>query len=593
MLRVRIRAVAITITLLALFSASCQRSFGPSTPLLQRKAAPLHVPVASGTPVELARSSEIRVPPGSAAEIDFTGPVLERQRRVWLKMRARLDWPAFGGHNPDLDIEVNGRRLTPDALLNKSTEFTMNDGTDASWFVGGSWRLIYSPSFEDTFSDDPPDSMPADAAPYQFVWDITTLVIPGSNAIRMKSAVPIGFRSGIIVIDGLAVESGSAPPTQRRPVEGEAGTVAQTADTDPPSRTDGELRVYAESVPRSLSIDVRLGDGGAISLQLGARHLFISTRTSEPRSAWLQTSGNAWSRVTRLGRVEWGDGTYRIRRTVTVLPNHVHIADTLTNVADTILGVIVEHRVGISADVDPPVQRLLGGRRVFKAVQERDSPANPTAFVRWNDAAVCVAAFDDIFHVHAKVFSEPGAVGLADPRLAIPPRSSRTLEWDIYVAPRGDYWDVINALRRDRGSNFEIPGPIAFTLKPDGHGSTPADRRWLTTRGLEAAVSTQAIFDDGALAEGSAIPLAREWCRGAKSWVKSVAADGASPALLYLHSQISTEPGAQGKYHDSRLLDSHGEQLVSPYRYPVYLFVPTTHNSLRPRPRQGGAIHAR
>jgi hypothetical protein len=335
------------------------------------------------------------------------------------------------------------------------------------------------------------------------------------------------------------------------------------------------LPLYVEHAPPTVDFDPKLATGGAISIRVAGQTLAISTRTSEPNGQWLQSSTDD-SPAAAHGSVRhahWKGTTHKVDRTITVLSDHIHVTDTISNSTAKLLGVIVEHRLTLSNALAK--RRLLGGRKVFKAQQRRASPGNPTAIVESESVSVGLAADDDVFRVQSEEFSEPDAVGLADRRLALPPNSARTLEWDVYVSP-GDYWDVINALRRNRGSNFTIPGPLALEPMPDGKRTPDEYRTWLDARRLQVVVSGQTTFKDGSLAEGTAIPLANEWCNGARNWITKIASVRSDVrTLVYLHSQISTEPGAVAKYADARLYDASGAPILSPYREPLPLYVAT------------------
>ena len=97
--------------------------------------------------------------------------------------------------------------------------------------------------------------------------------------------------------------------------------------------------------------------------------------------------------------------------------------------------------------------------------------------------------------------------------------------------PDGDYWDFINTVRRNWGSNFTIPGPFGFQWNVDGTQSAEYYANWLNKRGLKWVISEQEDFTPAEItqygmpygcpfAEGTAIPLATSWCNGTDDWAE-------------------------------------------------------------------------
>lgn len=74
-------------------------------------------------------------------------PPFSVEHQVRLGLEARIDWPQLSGSNPWISVLVNGNRLGPEDLLNKTNSFTVRSGVDLSWFSGGRWRVLYSPDF--------------------------------------------------------------------------------------------------------------------------------------------------------------------------------------------------------------------------------------------------------------------------------------------------------------------------------------------------------------------------------------------------------------------------------------------------------------
>jgi len=68
---------------------------------------------------------------------------------------------------------------------------------------------------------------------------------------------------------------------------------------------------------------------------------------------------------------------------------------------------------------------------------------------QYRDMAAGLVAEDDILRLHAEFFEEEDAIGFVENSLGIAPGKSHVLEWSIYVIAGGDYWDFVNAVRRN------------------------------------------------------------------------------------------------------------------------------------------------
>ena len=85
---------------------------------------------------------------------------------------------------------------------------------------------------------------------------------------------------------------------------------------------------------------------------------------------------------------------------------------------------------------------------------------------------------DDVLRNQATLYCDPEGKGawLRTGMLCLPAGGSYTLRWSVYPVASGDYYDFINLVRQDWGSNYTVEGAWAFfdscwgfyCLKPDG-----------------------------------------------------------------------------------------------------------------------------
>ena len=483
-------------------------------------------------------------------------PPFSVEHQVRLVLDARIDWPMLSGSNPWLRVEINGNLIGRDDLLNKTDAFTLRNGVDLTWYHTGRWRVLYSPDFEAAVADAAnPYAVDRRDEPYRFVWDITRYVKPGANELRVEH-LKLLQKPSTLVLRGIGLEVGkSIAPPRNEAVE--------------PAPT-GPVPTIVASVPTSPPITVT-GGGGTLELHAGGASVTVRTRMSLP--------GGGWREAQPAGGASWEADPCRVRRDVTVRGDHVHIADTLTNPTGELIGVIVEHHVELT---EPPQRLYVAGREAYSDTGDAREAMHPSVFARFSRSALGLVAEDDVFRVHVRSFHTPKTFGLSDDRLGLAPGKSVTLEWAIYPlsGPEADYWSFVNAVRRNWGANYTIPGAFIF----GGHlprGLTGEQyAAWMHDRGLTYICGGIAKYPHGKYAHGTGITLAPQFLAQERAWsTKMAAADPALVPIAYFHAQCCTEADSRTKFADSRLLDHRGEQIDYPYRYELPLFVPTESNS--------------
>ena len=487
-------------------------------------------------------------------------PPFSVEHQVRLSLEARIDWPQLSGSNPWISVAVNGNLLGGEDLLNKTNTFALRNGVDLSWYGGGRWRLLYSPDFEVAVSDkQTPYGVDAKDEPYRFVWDITRHVKPGPNELRLTHHKVLQ-EPDTLVLRHLGVEVGKfiQPPAEAAVAPAPTGPLPTLVAAVPPS---APLAVSAHDA----TIDVRVGD----------QSLRVRTRLSLP--------GGGWREARETGATTFTAGPCRLSRTVTPHEDYIHVADTLTNTTDQLIGVRVEH---YADTVGPPEALYLAGRKSFADAGNAWEPAHPSVFAQLTHIGVGLVAEDDVFRVHVRSLHDANGFGLADDRLGLAPKTSVTLEWSIYPALRGrerspgDYWTFVNAVRRHWGVNYTIPGAFIFAHKWPAGLTGEQYAGWMHDRSLKYICGGIAKYADGMYAHGTGICFAPEFVARERDWTQRMAA--ADPELVpiaYFHAQCCTEPDCRTKYADSRLLDAQGKQIDYPHGWVLPLFVPIEGNS--------------
>ena len=503
-------------------------------------------------------------------EVDV--PPFSIEHQVRLSLECRIDWRNLAGSNPWIRVWANDNIIVAKDLLNKTNDFKVNRGLDLMWHNRGDrWRVLYSPDFKAAVErKDDGMGCAAKDEPYRFVWDITNHMKPGKNTIKI-SHLKLLQKPTTLVIRNVKIEVGHA-------IEAPKTAQVQPAPT-------GALPTYVAKGKQSIPMTVTFSSAATITVSSDGLTSRIATRTSLPQGKWREAESTTPSEPLRLGQprtVSWKTGVFTFDRTVTLRDDHVAVADTVTNTSNALAGIMVEHVANVT---DAPKRILLAGQKAFgDAVSVRRS-AQPSACAELAAGALGLVAEDDVFRIHCETFTRPGVIGLADRSLGLEGGKSVTLEWAIYPAPGGDYWDVINAVRRNWDVNFEIPGPFVFASH---QGGKPAEwyADWMRKRSLKYVCGGIAKFPDGRYAHGTGILFAPDFVKSEGDWAtKMKQAAPETVPIAYFHAFCCTEPDGETKYADSKLINAKGEHLSYPYRYPLPLYLPTKNNSY------GKALH--
>lgn len=482
--------------------------------------------------------------------------------QVRLSFHVRVEEQRLSGSAPWMRVSVNGQPIEAQHLLNKPVEFLYRGDLDLAWARGDRWRAVYSPSFE----PDPQlrQKLYGVIDPFQYVWDVTNFVRPGRNRLEIEHLPAMSPALPLVLAD-IALEVGAtrSAPVDRR---------VQPAP-------DGPLPTFVPEDPRPVPIRAALSHTGGLTIYVNEAHVAVSTRISLPHGQWKVSVPEGRRQTLQVGETaheSWHTDVHHVHRVVAVHADRVAVADTITNRTHEVIGVIVEHRLRRPC---APKYIRLAGREPRSLPSSYRLPAHPSAFASWEDLSVGLVAEDDVFRVHVKSFAEQQAIGLADDQLGIPAGASLQLEWSIYPL-EGDYWDFVNAVRRNWRSDITIPGPLAFQTLTERPPAAEHYLRSLRRCGTRIISTNIPQSNCGNLAHGTAFRHATDWIRMHEKWIpvfRAIAPD--IDVLVYFHAQISTEPDASRLYEDARLLDAAGAQVMYPYRDPLPVFIPTHNNS--------------
>ena len=387
--------------------------------------------------------------------------------RVCLRFRFRLHAPANGGWGPYLGLDVNGRQVGatgPDKasrLLNRRPYFRSSFGSGGHPFFGnraGRPAIVafFAPDFDSVDNRVTTERNEA----FWFLIDVGDLVRPdGGNTLEFHNMA-------------LKQYWGGKPPDGCRMIvdDLEVGYVSHKEASALRSASLTKRTFVPGISVSSGKASVTVPPGGGIQLEVGGEVYFMESEFSYPDAGYNRLVCDArpkagqpgWTPVVRklddrTLKVRANGPHYRLARTVRFEDHRIVVEDAVSSATAEDLGVRVRHRV-IVPDVLKGY-RLGGVERGF--LGERSSAPNPTVFVRQKTTGVGITPEDNVFRLQVGAEVELNEAEFHVNHLGLRGKADYTLRWAIY--PVGtDYFDFVNALRRDWKANFTVLGPFEF-----------------------------------------------------------------------------------------------------------------------------------
>ncbi len=405
----------------------------------------------------------------TAVNVKLPARTVPKGKLLVMRFRTRMVWESFAGWNNFLRIDVNGSAITAHTkdglprILNRagpSMKTSSPKWPSEAYFkavVTGTPALltVFSPhwqTLEPRFITDRDEL-------YWFLLDVTDLIKDGTtNTITFTNlALAKYFKRDVeemkkhpLLIDDL--EFGLVDEMVRdRLVEDLAGGMARFK--------------AAVSVARS-GVELAASAGGALRVSYRGDTYFCRSSFSEPGTAirynqfwWEPTKG--W----QVSVAKSGPATivitgqtmpYRVERRATLDGQFVKLRDTITNVGDRDVGIMLKHE--IVAGVPASKWRLSGlpGRPAYS-----DTAANPTVHFSRPTTGCGAAVLDSVMRAQMVESGGRRKLSFDNDHFGLAPGKAHTFKWSVYVGGP-DFWEFINAVRRDWGVNATIPGMFSF-----------------------------------------------------------------------------------------------------------------------------------
>ncbi len=411
----------------------------------------------------------VQLDPGK--KVTYTVPAMDTKgNRVTLSFLARGKSTNYGGYNHGLQVRVNGRvvQAAEDRrmvrLLNKPLRFPYKQWKgmtylwDRYYARGTGWVIIYAPDYK-----------PSDERPWlgdqwaNYVLAVDDLlcadkpnVIQFSNEHSRKTAVVLVDKVQLTRTDqagfGDLKQTPAFPDCPLKRTD-----FASLKNPNLQVGADGGLVIQHDGRKYNFETIFSYPQGGYNILGAGPspeepEKKFTVKVTPLDVQAWRVTAEGEFYTIDRLIKIEWGK---------------VYVADTIRNKTDSTLGVIVKHYLKFGQAV-PNV--LIGGND-DPALNDVHTSANPTLFVPLANGGLGLVANDGLSRLQSRFYYDPDkwSVGVKNENLALGPGKSHTMTRSIYVLEgqgQGNYFDFINYVRRDWGSNFRVDGPYDY-IRPE------------------------------------------------------------------------------------------------------------------------------
>ena len=377
----------------------------------------------------------------SRAQKEWRFPaVSDAHGRITVEFFHRIDYPRAAGFCRALQIEVNGKAINSSGtrsrsrLLNKP--FEMRHKHHGKYVVDNradKWYSMYLPDFHaaDGFFS------PATAEASRLLLDITDLTFTNQeNKITIRCYVP-----------GSLYVGNKAAGRRRAVVVGGFAVHAEPGVDHLSRKSEKEMRPKLAPLPK-----VCFSVGG------GADELVLDTAGCKiPIFSKFSLPGGGEATMGRSKVLE--TKAYTVCRRIEIKSGRIDIFDTFRSKLNRLSGVRIRYEmpiglfdpVYVAGDPSAGAEEFEGGR-------------NPSVYAAdvSRGFGVGLLAQDDVLRVQCKQYCKDGMFGIRTDSLALPPNGERTVEWSIYPTSNADYYEFINAVRRDWDVNFEINGGFTF-----------------------------------------------------------------------------------------------------------------------------------
>jgi len=348
----------------------------------------------------------------------------------------------------------------------------------------------------------------------------------------------------------------------------------------PPAVPPPPEKAVVEPLPADIqpsSFDAVIAQGGGLTVTVNGKTYPIESSFSVPGGGWnrLGCDGKqgGWEVNPGEHRMEAIGKHYSVSRRVEEREDRIVVYDAIANTSPEPVGIIVHHRLDTSA-ADAPMA-YVGGRASPGVVTERSISRSPTLFLSQTGIGIGLVPSDDVFIVQSRgAYDDRKRLDLSTQEFAVDAGASYTLEWTVYVNGTGDYYDMVNAIRRHEGRNgVRLDGAIASLqgTQQKRDVSLVPDADYFDIRHAAYALVfclSWCADDPGVSLEGIEFverPVERQRIREMMERLASVRPD--IKGMFHVAPQLYATNKPDELFADSRVIGPDGKQTVYGYNY--------------------------
>ncbi|MCC6489936.1 MAG: LamG domain-containing protein, partial [Candidatus Hydrogenedentes bacterium] len=335
--------------------------------------------------------------------------------------------------------------------------------------------------------------------------------------------------------------------------------------------------------PPPLECRIEASPGGGTYVIAGETRFALETSFSIPNGGenWLKCVGSAdtggepqWKTVSPDGHnVEAHGQYYAVARALHPGPGRVVVTDTITNLTSEPLGLVFHNR--LTATDGTFEKALVAAKETVRPVDDRPLKFCPNVFLVKPGFGAGLVALDDVYIVQSRGATDGQTwVDLYSREFALDAGASYTLEWAVYANATGDYYDFVNAIRRDEHRNeVTIEGGLAFlqgsqskrdaSLVPGPDYFALREPRYVTLACLSWCTDDPSVSVEGI--EFTEFPRERKQVRAMMDALAAVRPE--AKGMFHVAHQLYATNRPEERFPDSKVVGPDGSQVVYPYEY--------------------------
>ncbi|MCC6695255.1 MAG: LamG domain-containing protein [Candidatus Hydrogenedentes bacterium] len=335
--------------------------------------------------------------------------------------------------------------------------------------------------------------------------------------------------------------------------------------------------------PTPIECHVEATPGGGTYVNAGGTRFALESSFSVPNggdnrlvcAGALDASGESQWRLVHSedDRVEARGQFYTVARKLRTEPGRIVVTDTIANLTAEPLGLIFHNR--LTATGEPFEKALVAAKETVRPVDDRPLKFCPNAFLVKPEFGAGLVALDDVYIVQSRGATDGQTwVDLYSREFALDAGASYTLEWAVYANVTGDYYDFVNAIRRDeRRNEVTVEGGLSFlqgtqskrdvSLVPGPNYFALREPKYVTLACLSWCTDDPSISVEGI--EFVDFPQERKQVRAMMDALATVRPD--AKGMFHVAHQLYATNRPDDRFPDSRVINADGTQVVYPYEY--------------------------